>query len=122
MLVTDENISDVVEAARGVLIITKSGCGSCKRYEREIVSARDAGKLEGVVVGKIVLDEPGSPRFKKNNPWLRDLTRLPFTLIYANGDKLDGFAASKANYLTERLGRLPLAAVMPSDLREAATS
>lgn len=103
--VTDDGVGELIERERAVLFVTRSDCGSCTRYEREIAAAAHAGELGGVPVAKMLLDRPGCPRFKRDNPWLRTLTHLPFTLIYERGRTVDGFATSRAGYLIERLDR-----------------
>ena len=44
----------------------------------------------------------GSRRFKRANPWLQGVDLLPYTLLYASGEKVDEFAASRGMYLLER--------------------
>lgn len=103
--ITDDDVSELVKRERAVLFVTRSDCESCRRYENEIAAAADAGELDGVPVGKVLLNQPGCLQFKKDNPWLRTLTHLPFTLIYERGKTVDAFATSKVSYLVERLDR-----------------
>jgi hypothetical protein len=44
----------------------------------------------------------GSRAFKRSNPWLSTLDHLPYTALYASGEKVDEFAASKGFFLMER--------------------
>lgn len=109
-IVKDANIREVTGAPRAVLIIGKSDCGHCIRYEREIVELLERGEFEGVTFGKLLLDAPGAPRFKRENPWLASLDALPHTLIFVDGKHVENFAASRAAYLQERLEAVATAA------------
>lgn len=100
--VTDENVAEILEADRAALVLAKSGCGHCAAYERELVGRRRPRDLEDLVVGKLVLDAPGSGRFKRDNPWLQGVETLPYTVLYRQGRPVDGFAASRASYAWER--------------------
>lgn len=102
-IVKDANLREVIGAPRAVLVIGKSDCGHCIQYEREIVELRERGEFEGVAIGKLLLDAPGAPRFKRDNPWLASLDALPHTLIFVDGKHVENFAASRASYLQERL-------------------
>ena len=101
--VNDQNLKDVVEADLGVLILAKSDCGYCASYEQDILQLIGRGKLQGVTIGKLVLDAPGSGRFKRDNPWLAGLKTLPYTLLYRKGERVDEFSASKGLYLLEKI-------------------
>ena len=102
--VTDRNLGQVVEAERAVLVLTKTGCGHCVAYQAELEALLERGDMGGTVVGKMALNQRGATRdFKRNNPWLADLTFLPYTLLYSKGRRVDGFAASKGSYLLERI-------------------
>lgn len=110
--VTDENLEAVVSAPRAMLILARSDCGHCAAYQAEIHSLVADDRLNGIVVGKLVLDRPGCLRFKRENHWLRDLHHLPYTLVFRDGVRVDEFATSKGSYL---LGRL-------ADLRQMTTA
>ncbi len=102
--VTDQNLGEVVEAERAVLILTKTGCGHCAAYQAEIEALLERGAMGGTVIGKMPLNQRGVIRdFKRNNPWLADLEFLPYTLLYSKGQRVDDFAASKGSYLLERI-------------------
>ena len=107
--VTDENVAAITGAVLGALILAENGCGACGGYTEEVQRLEDGGRLEGVVVGRMVLDQPGSSGFKRANPWLRDVELLPYTVIYGGGEKVDEFAASRGWYLLEWLARDGLA-------------
>jgi hypothetical protein len=101
--ITDANIRELLTSPRAVLVIGKSDCGHCVSYEREILALQAEGALDDVAIGKLLLDAPGSPRFKKENPWLGTLKALPHTLLFVDGEHLENFAASKGTYLVERI-------------------
>lgn len=101
--ITDRTLSDLVASPRAVLVLGKSDCGHCTAYEREILELQAKGELEGVEFGKLLLDAPGSPRFKKENPWIASLEALPYTLLFSEGQLTTHFATSRASYLAERL-------------------
>lgn len=102
--VTDENVATVTGADRGVLILAEESCAACRSYTEDIRGLEEDGCLGDVVIGKIVLDRPGSGQFKRGNPWLRSLEHLPHTIVFKAGVKVDEFAASRGRYLVERLG------------------
>ncbi len=102
--VNDQNLQEVVEAERAILVLTKSDCGHCVAYQAEIEALLERGDMGGTVIGKMPLNQRGVIRdFKRNNPWLADLRVLPYTLLYSKGQRVDGFAASKGSYLLERI-------------------
>jgi hypothetical protein len=102
MYVDDETVDTVINAPHGALILAKDGCGSCARYAAEIQRLQDREQLGDLVVGKLMLTQPGSRAFKRANPWLGTLDHLPYTVLYASGEKVDEFAASKGFFLMER--------------------
>ena len=102
LYVDDKTVGNVINAPRGALILAKDGCGSCAAYEAEIKSLQERDVLGGLVVGKLTLTRPGSRAFKRSNPWLGTLEDLPYTVLYANGERVDEFAASKGTFLMER--------------------
>lgn len=104
--ITDENLAEVAQAERGVLVLSKSDCGHCKEYAAEILEAQSEGRLDGIAVGKLLLDARGSSKFKRKNPWIGKLDSLPYTILFTEGKAADHFAASKADYLVERLERI----------------
>ena len=102
LYVDDDTLDRVVDAARGALVLAKDDCENCAVYEAEIRDLHERGALGDLVVGKLVLTRQGCRRFKRENPWLTDVDFLPYTLLYAGGEKVDEFAASRGTYLLER--------------------
>jgi hypothetical protein len=80
MVVDDESVDRVTQAARGALILGKDNCDSCAAYVADIRRLQEQGLLGEVVVGKIVLTKPGCRAFKRENPWLWSVTYLPYTV------------------------------------------
>lgn len=101
--VTDKNLRDLLASPVAALVIGKSDCGHCTRYEQEILAAQAEGGFADIAIGKLLLDAPGSPKFKKENPWLGSLRALPHTLLFVDGKHVENFATSKATYLAERI-------------------
>jgi len=102
LYVDDDSVEHVLGAVHGALVLAKDGCDNCAAYEAEIRLLQEQGRLGDLVIGKIMLTQPGCRRFKRENPWLRDVADLPYTLLYASGEKIDEFAASRGTYLLER--------------------
>jgi hypothetical protein len=55
-----------------------------------------------------MLTRLGCRAFKRENPWLRDVTYLPYTVLYRSGERVDEFASSRGSYLLERASDLGL--------------
>lgn len=104
LAVNDQNLAEVVRSMVGVLILSKTDCGACIGYERDLNELISVGKLRGIVIGKMNLDIPGSGRFKRDNPWIAKLEVLPHTLLFRAGSKVAQFATSKGSHLLEQLG------------------
>jgi hypothetical protein len=102
LYVDDDTLDRVVGVPHGALVLAKDDCDNCAAYEADIGRLQEDGLLGDVVVGKLILTQPGCRRFKKENPWLRDVDFLPYTVLYASGEKVDEFAASRGTYLLER--------------------
>lgn len=108
--IRDANLREFLSSPRAVLVIGKSDCGHCVSYEGEILEAQGEGRLADVAIGKLLLDAPGAPRFKKENPWVGTLKALPHTLVFIDGEHVENFAASRAAYLEERIEAITTAA------------
>jgi hypothetical protein len=102
LYVDDETVETVTGAPHGALVLAKDDCDNCAAYEEQIRRLQDQQLLGDLVVGKLMLTQPGSRAFKKANPWLSDVDFLPYTLLYSSGEKVDEFAASSGTYLLER--------------------
>jgi hypothetical protein len=112
--VNDQNLSELLAAERAVLILTERDCGHCADYLAQIAAFRARGALDGVAIGALALDQPGSPRFKRENYWLGRLAAPPYTVLYSRGEPVGGFAASRGAYLLERVDE-----ALPAESRAA---
>ena len=103
-----DNWRDFVNAPLAVLVIGKSTCDACTDWSDELnafLSGEDAGH-ENVRFGKLLIDQRGLVEFKREMTWLKDVTVLPFTVIFKNGEKVKDFAGSGIERLTNRLERV----------------
>jgi hypothetical protein len=98
----DDTVGRVTGARHGALVLAKDDCDNCAAYEAQIRRLQEDDQLGDLVIGKMVLTQPGSRGFKRANPWLSEVDFLPYTLLYAGGEKVDEFAASRGTYLLER--------------------
>lgn len=99
----DANLALVLGAERAALVLARTDCGPCATYQREIEALLARGALGGIAIGKLVLDQPGASRFKRENAWLSGVRELPYTVLYRRGERVDAFAASRGAYLLERI-------------------
>lgn len=90
-----------------MLILARSTCEACRAYERELRRLLAAGPVEGIeAIGKLILDQPGSSKFKRDNPWIQTIDYLPYTVVFRRGERVDAFATSQGTYLMDRIRRL----------------
>lgn len=108
LYVDDQSVERVTHAAHGALILGKDDCDSCAAYEAEVRRLQEQGVLGELVVGKMMLTQRGCRAFKRENPWLRAVSYLPYTVLYAAGERVDEFASSRGSYLLERASDLGL--------------
>ena len=101
--INDNNFADFLKSQYAVLVLGKSDCGNCYEYDKGISEIVNKPEYATVSFGKVVLDEPGSFLFRKNNPWISKLEYLPYLIIYKRGQKVDEFAASNVRVLEEKL-------------------
>jgi hypothetical protein len=106
LYVDDESVASVTQAAGGALILGKDDCDNCAAYEADVRRLQEQGVLGELVVGKIMLTQRGCRAFKRENPWLRDVTYLPYTVLYREGERVEEFASSRGSYLLERASDL----------------
>ncbi len=102
-----ESWETFVAAEKAVLMLGKTDCIACAKFSDEIESLlSDESKYQDVRFGKIYLDQRGLIGFKKANPWLSEVTDLPFTVIYREGELAKKFVGGGIDRLTNRLERL----------------
>lgn len=106
-----ENTSEFLAQGDYVLILGKSDCVACSKWQAELNEALDAGTFSAdVPIGKLNLDQRGLADFKRNNAeWLKDINDLPFNAIYKGGEKQKTFVGGGIDRLTTRLKKLELA-------------
>lgn len=92
-----------------ILILSKSDCQACKQWQEELETALAAGDLAiSLPIGKLNLDQRGLGDFKKENEWLKEITDLPFNVIYKDGQIEKKWAGGKVDRLLNRLRGLSL--------------
>jgi len=102
-----ETWPDFLSATAAVLILGKSDCESCAAWTLEVESfLRDDTEWTNVRFGTIDLDRGGLSAFKKANTWLADVTDLPFTIVYVDGDRKKDFLGSGIQRLINRMRRV----------------
>jgi hypothetical protein len=98
------NWEPFVASPAAVLVLAKSDCGACKAWGEELEQQLGAeGFWPEVRFGKLTLDQGSHAGFKRANPWLRELTDLPYTVIYVRGERLKAFAGAGIGRLENRL-------------------
>lgn len=110
--ITDHNLDVFIKAERLALILARSNCNRSILYLDEIQQLLENGALGGTTVGVLMLDQPGTSQFKRENLWLMSVDLLPYTLLYRRGQRIDGFAGSRGHILLDRARRVPAAELM----------
>jgi hypothetical protein len=100
---SDAAVGAALAAPRAALVLTRSTCPACVTYLTEVAALLAQRRLDGIAVGTVVLDRPGTSRFKRDNPWIAGVAYLPYTVLYRQGEPVDAFAASSGAYLLERV-------------------
>jgi hypothetical protein len=90
-----------------VLVLTKRDCAACASWSEVLEGflAEDE-RWKGVRFGKLILDQPGLGTFKKASPWLREVTDLPYNVLYKDGQLAATFLGAGLPRLVARLERL----------------
>jgi hypothetical protein len=108
------NWEPFVASPAAVLVLAKSDCGACQAWGAELEQQLAAESFwPGVRFGKLTLDQGSHAGFKRANPWLREVTDLPYTAIYVRGERLKAFAGAGIDRLDNRL-RTILASPSPT--------
>jgi hypothetical protein len=106
-LLDRETWQDFLSATTAVLILGKSDCKACAAWTLEVESfLREDTQWTNVRFGKIDLDRGGLGGFKKANTWLAEVTDLPFTIIYVDGERKKEFLGSGIQRLINRIQRV----------------
>ena len=102
------NWREFVAAPTAVLLIGKSDCAACRAWGEEVSGfvADLPDAYSAARFGKMLLDTKGLTDFKRENPWLAELTQLPHTVIYRAGERKKWFDGGGLDRLKSRLDRL----------------
>jgi hypothetical protein len=101
--VNDHNLGDLLRSEHAMLILSRRDCNPCMAFQEALDALLDQGQLHEISIGKMVLNEPGSARFKRANPWLADLRVLPYVILYRRGREQNRFVPSSAAHLMRQL-------------------
>ncbi|HAA56376.1 MAG TPA: hypothetical protein DCE42_16545 [Myxococcales bacterium] len=99
-----KNLDDFLAAPRVVLMLGKKDCAACNAWTEELNTflAEDE-TWSHVRFGKLLIDQPGLIKFKRDNPWLAEVTDLPYNVIYKDGEIQKKFAGAGLERLTRRM-------------------
>lgn len=99
-----ENFASFCEHPNRVLILSKSNCPACQQWQAELESEIAQGTFPAKIrMGKLNLDQPGLSRFKKDSPWLKEVTDLPYNVIYQGNELLKKWPGGGTGRLITRL-------------------
>lgn len=93
-----------------VLILCKTSCPMCECWSDELAEFLEQGGsawTRGVRFGRLPLDQPGYSHFKRNNPWIQtEVKKLPYNIIYIDGQRQQTYVGGGVYHLARRLKRL----------------
>jgi hypothetical protein len=101
--VNDRNLEELLRAEQVVLVLSRRDCTPCRTFQEDLDTLLDQRQLEGIAVGKMVLNEPGSSRFKRAHPWLAGLRVLPYVILYHHGREQRRFVPSSGSHLLRQI-------------------
>jgi hypothetical protein len=102
-----ENWDEFINSPRAVLMLGKTDCAACNAFTEELEGWCDSCEgWDDVRFGKVLIDKPGLAKFKKQSPWLAQVTDLPYTVIYSDGEVQKTFMGGGIDRLTNRLERV----------------
>lgn len=105
--VDGSNWQEFVESDTAVLMLGRTDCDACVMYTDELLEfLAEDDEWTDVRFGKMLLDQPGLASFKQKAGWLSEVSDLPYTAIYSNGELEKTFAGNGVDRLTNRLERL----------------
>jgi hypothetical protein len=110
-MLTDETLEALLAAPRAVVVVTETDHANSARYLAEIRALLGRGAFAGVTIGVLDRATAEGGRYWQEVPWLAALRLFPFTLVYARGKPVEGFAAVQADVLRARLAALEAAGV-----------
>lgn len=101
-----DNWEEFINAPAAVLMLGKTDCPACIAFTAELEDwCASCEGWEDVRFGKLLIDVPGLAKFKKASPWLADVSDLPYTVIYKDGEVQRTFMGGGIERLTNRLER-----------------
>jgi hypothetical protein len=101
--VNDQNLEELLRAEQVVLVLSRRDCTPCRTFQEDLDALLDQGQLEGIAVGKMVLNEPGSSRFKRAHPWLVGQRVLPYVILYHHGREQRRFVPASGSHLLRQI-------------------
>jgi hypothetical protein len=101
--VNDHNLDELLRSERAMLILSRQDCNPCMAFQEELDALLAQGQLQDIAIGKMVLNDPGSSRFKCANPWLAGLRVLPYVILYWHGREQRRFVPSSGAHLIRQL-------------------
>lgn len=102
-----DNWEEFINSPKAVLMLGKTDCPACSAFAQELDAFCAASEdWNDVRFGKLIINQPGLAKFKKQSTWLASVRDLPFTVIYANGEVQKKFVGGGIDRLTNRLERL----------------
>lgn len=97
----DHNIESFLQHDLSTMILATSTCARCITYIADVQHLMNSGAIGNAAVGVLLLDQPGASQFKRDNLWLAHAEALPFTVLYRNGQRVDGFSATRGHALLD---------------------
>ncbi len=102
-----DNWEEFINSPKAVLMLGKSDCPACDAFGKELTDwCETCDGWDDVRFGKLIINQPGLAKFKKQSPWLADVTDLPFTVIYKDGEVQKTFMGGGLQRLTNRMERV----------------
>lgn len=102
-----DNWEEFINSPKAVLMLGKSDCQACGEFAKELTKwCEGCEGWDDVRFGKLLIDQPGLAKFKKQSSWLADVTGLPFTVIYSDGEVQKTFLGGGVDRLTNRMERV----------------
>lgn len=102
-------IAPFLEQPDCLLILSKSDCDACNRWQVELDAwLGTEGNELPMPVGKLNLDQRGLGDFKRNHTWIQDVDSLPFNVIFKGHEIHKKFAGTGIERLLNRLRRLEM--------------
>jgi hypothetical protein len=105
-LLDDASVPDFLSDERALLVLVDGDAPQSANLLTELAAIRASGALSGLPVGVLDIASDDAMVFVAFSDWLVDIEALPYVALYRGGRRVEGFAASSASYVLERLRRL----------------